>query len=236
MIFLSGLKESDFVQNFINELSNYLENNMEQGNKKIPIIEDILSRNNVTTGNENSIRWKLDEVILNYANQNFNNDSMYFVKDDKKTYWLDNKENFNNDVYTVLKVENNKIEEIEINKKDIQQDIDINDVFRIENDKYVIDNVATKELQKDITDMAKEIIDKQNLNLENHRKEGHLYMVSEQLGNNCFLKDLTENSKIEFEETNIPSDLLEKVAEGAVLKFVNGNYEFFSSDGFERIE
>ena len=240
MIFSSGLKESDFVQNFIMELSNKLQNNtqnnLEYENKEIPIIDNILSENKLTTGNANSIRWKLGDVILEYSNENFNNNSMYFIKDNKKTYWLNNKENYNNDVYTVLRVENNKIEEIEINKDDIKKDIGVNDVFTIENNEYVIDNNATKEIQEKITNMSKEIIDKQNMNLEKHRKEGHFYMVSEELGNNRFLKDLTDDAKVEFEEVSIPSDLLEKATEGAVLKFINGNYEFFSNDGFEKVE
>ena len=186
------------MQNFINELSNYLENNMKNNfgyrNEDVPIIEDILSKNNVTTGNENSIRWKLNDVILEYARQNFSNDSMYFVKDSKKTYWSNNEKNYNNNVYNVLKVENDKIEELEINKKDMPENIGVNDVFRIENDKYVIDNFATKELQEKIISMANEIIDKQNANLDRYRKEGHLYLVSEELGNNRFLKDLTDES------------------------------------------
>ena len=75
----------------------------------MPIIEDILSKNNVTTGNENSIRWKFNDVILEYAEQNFSNESMYFVQDIKKTYWSNNEEHYNNNVYSVLKVENNQI-------------------------------------------------------------------------------------------------------------------------------
>jgi len=232
----NNLKENKFVQNFINELSNYLENNVSFKNEKIPIIEDIMSKNNLTTGNKNSIIWKEKDVILKYAEQNFNNDSMYFVKDSKKVNWLNNKEHYNNDVYTVLKVENSKIEEIEISKKDMTKDIGINDVFRIENGNYVIDNLATKELQEEIINMANEIIDKQNSNLEKHRKEGHLYMVSEELGNNRFLWDLTDAPKTEFEEVDIPKDLLEKATEGIVLKYTNGKYEYFSDDGFERAE
>lgn len=58
----NNLKENKFVQNFINEISNYLENNLKNdsdfGGKEIPTLEDILSKNNVTTGNENSIRCK----------------------------------------------------------------------------------------------------------------------------------------------------------------------------------
>ena len=58
----NNLKENKFVKNFIKELSNYLENNLDSGNEEIPIIEDILSKNNFTTGNKNSIRWSLNDV------------------------------------------------------------------------------------------------------------------------------------------------------------------------------
>lgn len=232
----NNLKENKFVQNFVNELSNYLENNLSLKNEGVPIIEDILSKNKLTTGNKNSIIWNENDVILKYAEQNFNNDSMYFVKDNKKTYWLNNEKHSNNDVYTVLKVQDSKIEEIEISKKDMPKDIGVNDVFRIENGKYIIDNLATKELQEEISNMAKEIIDKQNKNLEKYRKEGHLYMVSEELGKNRFLWDLTDVSKFEFEEVDIPNDLLEKATEGMVLRYMDGKYEYYSDDGFERAD
>ena len=195
-----------------------------------------MSKNNVTTGNENSIRWKFDDVILEYARQNFRNDSMYFVKDSKKTYWLNNEKHYNNNVYTVLKVYNNQIEEIEISKKDMPKEIGVNDVFTIKDEKYVIDDLATKELQEQIINMASEIIDKQNAKLDSNRKEGHLYMVSEELGNNRFLLDLTETSKVEFEETNIPQYLLDMATEGSVLKYTNGTYQYYSNDGFEILE
>ena len=202
----------------------------------MPIIEDILSKNNVTTGNENSIRWKFDDVILKYAEQNFKNDSMYFVQDSKKTFWSNNEEHYNNNVYSVLKVENNQIEEIEINKKDMPSNIGVNDVFTINNEKYVINDIATEELQEEIMNMAKEIIDNQNAKLNSYRKEEHLYMVSEELGNNRFLWDLTDATKFEFEEVDIPKDLLDRATEGAVLKYINGTYEYYSNDGFEREE
>ena len=97
-------------------------------------------------------------------------------------------------------------------------------------------NIYTKELQENIKDMAKEILDKQNINLDKHRKEGHLYVVTEELGNNRFLWDLTDASKTEFEEVDIPKDLLSKATEGIVLKYNNGKYEYYSDDGFERAE
>lgn len=231
MGFLSGLKENDFVQNFINELSKKLESNFVKEMSEIPIIEDILSKNNVTTGNENSIRWKRNDVILEYARQNFSNESMYFVQDSKKTYWLNNEKHYNSNVYSILKVENNKIEDVEINKKDMPKEIGINDVFRIEDGKYVIDKSATENLKNEIMNMAKEIIDKQNIKLDSYRKEEHLYMVSEELGDNRFLWDLTDKPEFEFEEVDIPKNLLEKATQGAVLKYVNGTYEYYSNEG-----
>ena len=223
----NNLKENKFVQNFINELSNYKEN---------PIIENLIAKNNLTTGNENSIRWKENDVILKYAENKFPNNSMYFVKDNKKTYWANNKKHYDNEVYSVLKAENNKIEEIEISKKDMPKDIGVNDVFKIENGNYIIDNIATQELQEEIMNMAQEIIDKQNISLTEHRKEGHLYMVTEEIGNNRFLWDLTDAPEFEFEEVKVPKDLLEKATQGIVLKYTNGRYEYYSSDGFERAE
>ena len=218
----NNLKENKFVQNFIKELSNYLEkNNVGNENKEVPIIDDILSKNNYTTGNKNSIRFNLKEVISNYAK----NDEIYFVKDAK-----------NEDTYTVLKTEGKKIDEIEINKRDMPREVKINDVLKMEDNNYKIDEIATKDLQEDIIKMAEEVLYKQNINLNKHRKEGHLYMVTEEQGDNRFLWDLTDKPKTEFEEVDIPKDLLNIATEGMVLRYINGKYEYYSDDGFERAE
>lgn len=217
------------------ELSQHLGKKTSEDRLDMPIIEDILSKNNVTTGNENVIRWKFDDVVLEYAKQNFNNESMYFVKDSKKIYWSNNEKHYNNNVCSVLKVENNKVDEIEISKKDMPENIGVNDVFREKVGKFIVDDFATAELQEKIKCMAEGIINKQNANIESYRKEGHLYMVSEELGNNRFLWDLTDVPKFEFEEVDIPKDLLGKAVEGSVLRFTNGTYEYYSNDGFERL-
>lgn len=232
----NNLKDNKFMQNFMNELSDYLENNSNIRNEEVPIIEDILCKNNLTTGNENSIRLKAIEIIKNYSEKLSSNKPIYFIRDNKKTYWLNNIKHYNNDVYAVLKVENRKIDEIEISKKEMPKGIGVNDVFRIENNNYIIDKKSTKELQEEIKNVAKEVIDKQNINLEKFRKEGHLYLVTEEIGDNRFLWDLTEKNKNEFEEVNISKELLNKATEGAVLKYTNGAYEYYSDNGFEMIE
>ena len=224
------------MQNFIKELTTYLENTLDKKKTEMPIIEEILSKNSVTTGNENAIRWKFDEVVLKYAEQNFIGDSMYLVQDSKRKNWLGNKEHYDNNVYSVLKVENNQIEEIEINKKDMPKDIGVNDVFRIKDSEYIIEKLASEELEEEIENMAKEIIDKQNAKLNSYRKEGHLYMVSQEIGNNRILWDLTDALEFEFEEIDIPKTLLDRATEGAVLIYTNGTYKYYSNDGFERVE
>jgi len=229
------LTDGNFGQRFMKELSQHLGKKTSEDRLDMPIIEDILSKNNVTTGNENVIRWKFDDVVLEYAKQNFNNESMYFVKDSKKIYWSNNEKHYNNNVCSVLKVENNKVDEIEISKKNMPENIGVNDVFREKGGKFIVDDFATAELQEKIKCMAEGIINKQNANIESYRKEGHLYMVSEELGNNRFLCDLTDVPKFEFEEVDIPKDLLGKAVEGSVLRFTNGTYEYYSNDGFERL-
>lgn len=172
---------------------------------------------------------------MKYAEDNFDTD-LYFVKDSKKIYWSKNEKYVNNDVYNVLKVHDGKIEEIEINKGNMPKNIGVNDAFRLKDGLFCIDDLASEQLQESITNMAEEIIDKQNLKLEEYRKEGHLYMVTEELNNNRFLYDLTDKSKTEFEEVEISKDVLEKATEGVVLKYTNGQYEYYSNDGFERLE
>ena len=224
----NNLKENKSVRNFIKELSNYLENNIKNNlnneAEEIPIIEDILSKNNYTTGNKNAIKFNLNDVISNYQQNNSSNDSIYFVKDN------------NNETYTLIKAENGNTEKIKMDKKNLPSKVKINDVLKIKDNNYVIDNISTRELQGKIKNMAKEILNKQNVNLDKHRKEGHLYMVTEEMGNNRFLWDLTDAPKTEFEETDIPKELLNRATEGIVLKYTNGKYEYYSDDGFERAE
>ena len=94
----------------------------------------------------------------------------------------------------------------------------------------------TNNLKSEIYNMVQEIVDEQNSNLNQYRKEGHLYFVCEEIKEKRFLRDITENSKYEFEEVNIPEELLDKATEGTILKFTNGKYEFYSENGYDLTE
>ena len=101
------------MNNFLNELSNYLKNNLNHNNGQVPLLNHILSDNKLTTANENCLRDKFDETLIQFAKGNFKNDTMYFVQDNKKSYWSNNSKQYDNDVYTVLKIHEDDIEEID---------------------------------------------------------------------------------------------------------------------------
>lgn len=229
----SKSEKNEFVQKFAKELSHFLQEKLNAKNETKPILQTILETNKLTIGNENEMRCKFEEIVSTYVNQNNN---IYFVKDDKKTYWKNNKRYFNHEVYLVVKGSGEKIEEIEISKQDMPKNIGVNDTFKIENNQYILDNSIAEQIKKEITNVAEAIIEKQNKNLEEHRIEGHLYMVAEESGNSRFLVDLTKKTKTQFEEVEFSKTLLSKLVEGSVVKYQNGNYEYYSDDGFERME
>ena len=223
---IRDLKEKMLVQDFTKDLSKYIEKNLSV--KEMPIVEQILNEKAVTRGNENAIRFKADEVITQYARENFGSETMYFVKDNKKTYWMHNSRHYDDSAYPVLKIANGEMKEIAVDKKDMPKEISVNDVFRLKDDKYIIDKISTNELQTAIKNMANEVIEKQNRNLSKHRKEGHLYMVTDELRESRFLLDITEGAETEFEEVDFPKDLLEKATQGTIFMYTNGTYEYYN--------
>lgn len=71
-----------------------------------------------------------------------------------------------------------------------------------------------------------------------HRKEAHLYFVSEDRGTQVYLWDFTEKSKKEFKEDTTSEEFINVASvakEGAMLIYKNGKYELYSEDGYDII-
>lgn len=68
-----------------------------------------------------------------------------------------------------------------------------------------------------------------------HRKEGHLYFVTEDRGTDVYLWDFTEKSSKEFKETLTTEELISVAKEGAMLIYKNGKYELYSEYGYDII-
>lgn len=71
--------------------------------------------------------------------------------------------------------------------------------------------------------------------LRNYRKEGHLYLVTEDRNNEIYLYDYTEKSKIEFKEQIKDKELLNIAKEGTMLQYKNGKYELYSQNGYDML-
>jgi len=74
-----------------------------------------------------------------------------------------------------------------------------------------------------------------NIKINKNRKEGHLYLVTEDRGNEIYLWDFTDKPKNEFKEIISSEELLSVAKEGAMLQFKNGKYELYSTDGYDML-
>lgn len=72
-------------------------------------------------------------------------------------------------------------------------------------------------------------------NVEKHRKEGHLYLVTEDRNNEIYLWDFTDKPKYEFKEVITSKELLIVAKEGAMLQYKNGKYELYSPYGYDML-
>lgn len=103
-------------------------------------------------------------------------------------------------------------------------------------------NIDVKGFIQELTNFLKNIDQpktKEEINideeLQNYRKEGHLYLVTEDRNSEIYLSDFTEKSKIEFKEEIRDKELLDIAKEGTMLQYKNGKYELYSKNGYDML-
>lgn len=224
--FIDAVKENDFVQNFMKEVKEYMEKSRNEAND-VPLLEQIRCERNMSTVSENKIRNSIDEILINYANANLEQGTMYFVSSKSK---------YKENAYNVCEVEDGKVKTIPIDKNELAENIGVNSVFRKEAGQFVLDNVATEHIEKEVKEKGQQILIEQDIKLSEYRQEGHLYVVTEEINNKRFLWDLTDRPKNEIEEVDFPKELLVQATAGTVWKYEDGDYKYYSNDGFERME
>ena len=74
-----------------------------------------------------------------------------------------------------------------------------------------------------------------NIELNDNRKEGHLYLVTEDRNNEIYLWDFTDKPKHEFKEVISSEELLKVAKEGSMLQYKNGAYELYSENGYDML-
>ncbi len=118
--------------------------------------------------------------------------------------------------------------------------MDLNIFKNIKED--IKNNIDVKGFIQELTNFLKNIDQpktKEEINideeLQNYRKEGHLYLVTEDRNSEIYLSDFTEKSKIEFKEEITDKELLDIAKEGTMLQYKNGKYELYSKNGYDML-
>ena len=118
--------------------------------------------------------------------------------------------------------------------------MDLNIFKHIKED--IKNNIDVKGFIQELTNFLKNIDQpktKEEINideeLQNYRKEGHLYLVTEDRNSEIYLSDFTEKSKIEFKEEITDKELLDIAKEGTMLQYKNGKYELYSKNGYDML-
>ena len=212
---IDKLKESDLVQNFIEELSNHLENSKEKEKNNIMNINSIEEKYKLNSEYANKLKIERNKILEEQA-RNFNND--------ESLYYVSYKNSFNNN-YQII--EFNKINENKsfyITGEELPKNISVGKVMRKIDDKYEIDNDITKQIMKKVEDCAEVLANEQNEELKKYRQEGAIYQVVDHSSKGVFLQNKDNN--VIFEDTNLSEELMDKISNDYILSYKNGEYVY----------
>ena len=230
----NNLKENQFVQNFIKELSNYLEKNLTH-NTEISGVDNTwnnLLSDNLEIGNKKIISKYKDEMLIertnilqNYALKTKNKGEMYYIYDigsnDTNTYNLCICEPNNSHKVITKKIE------------DLPESASLGSVLRKQGEDFILEKEDTEIIEKQINNMIKKKIREQDQYLDSKRIEGHIYEVDEKYSGRIWLYDL--NNKVGgdiegIEEIEFPKNLYETAKKGDKFIYQNGEYKKYELD------
>lgn len=206
---------TDSIGDFINELAEALKNSTD-ANEELDIVTQISSSNKLSVASENELMKERINVLNNYAKNN--GETFYFIFNKVK----------NEDKYRVWKFSNGKRTQSEMQKDDLPNDANVNSILKVTDDKLVTDKEGTNIVISKIKERADEIIEKQNKKIEDYKKEGHTYLVTEDINGRVFLWDSTEKPSYEIEDVYFPEELKNKAKEGNSFLYQNGTYTHIS--------
>ena len=203
----------DKIQDFMEDLSKSLL----EPSEDIDIVSKIISSHKVTLATENSIYLVREQAIKNYAAQTTNLGPLYYVYNKVK----------DTDRYRILKIENGTDSMLEVEKPSLPQNAKVNSAMRQDNNIFVSDKSATEFINNCIEEAASKLIQKQNEKINAYKKDGHIYLVTEDTNGKIFLYDTTSKPNFEIEEVNFPKDLLNLATEGKKFVYENGTYKIY---------
>lgn len=212
--FFNNLKENKLAKDFMNELSDYLENN-EWNN----LLSDDLTINDtkIISKFKDKMLKERSNILQNYAESTREAGEMYYI--------YNVSENERNS-YNISKADkSHKV--ITMSVEDLPEGAQLGSILRKQGDKFILDANATRIVGKRIDEMIEELIKEQNQFLSDKRIEGHTYEIEDKGNDRVWLYDLnntTGGGIEEFEEIKFPKDLYEIARKGDKFLYKNGLY------------
>ena len=217
----NSLKENKFVQNFVNELSNYLENNSNMLSNN-PTFFNLLSddltiyNNKIISKYKNEMLIERNNILQNHAENTKEKGDMFYIYNinENNSYILSNCSSHSNEVITSA-------------SEDLPKDSKLGNVLRKQGKNFELDLESTQVVRDEINDMIKEKINEQNEYLDSLRIDGHTYEVNEKYSGRIWLYDLDNNVNAGLEgieEVNFPINLYETAKAGDLFIYENEEY------------
>ena len=225
----NNLKENKIVQNFMEELSNYLENNVANNSnlsandyKWNNLISDDLTLydKKIITKFKNKMISQRNDILQNYAEKTKEAGDMYYI--------YNTSENERNSYNLCICKPEKSNEVVTKSKEELPEGAGLGSVLRKQGENFILDSEATKSVGKEINNMIKENIQEQNKYLDSIRIEGHVYEVGEKYSGRIWLYDLNNvvgGGMEAIEEIEFPQDLYETAKEGDLFVYKNGEYK-----------
>ncbi len=211
----NNLKENKVAIDFMNELSDYLENNGWNN----------LLADNLTINDTKIISKYKDNMLKERAN--ILQDYAENTKEAGEMYYIYNVSENEKNSYNISKTDkNHKILTLSIDE--LPKETQLGSVLRKQGDKFILDANATRIVGKRINEMIEEQIKKQNQFLKDKRIDGHMYEVEEKDNGRIWLYDLNniEGGGIEeFEEIEFPNNLYQMSKKGDKFLYKDGEYQ-----------
>ena len=211
----NNLKENKMTKDFMNELSDYLENN-EWNN----LLTDDLTINDtkIISKYKDKMLKERANILQNYSENTREAGEMYYiynVSENERNSYNISKTDKSHKVITML-------------AKDLPDGAKLGSVLRKQGDKFILDAKATRIVAKRINEMIEEQIREQNQFLNDKRIDGHIYEIEEKCNNRVWLYDLNNidgGGIEEFEEIEFPNNLYEMAKRGEKFIYKNGEYQ-----------
>ena len=211
----NNLKENKLAKDFMNELSDYLENN-EWNNL---LADDLtINDNKIISKYKDKMLKERYNILQNYAESTREAGEMYYI------YNISQNER---NSYNISKADkSHKV--VTMSVEDLPEGAQLGSVLRKQGDKFILDANATGIVGKRINEMIEEQIKEQNQFLSDKRIEGHTYEVKEKDNDRIWLYDLNNidgGGIEEFEEIEFPKDLYKLAKNGDKFIYKYGIYK-----------